>query len=298
MGEGVVIADARARVVVLSELGAGVAAYDLIDGPEPLAVFRRTADPGTSDPFALGCNLLLPWSNRISGGGFWFEGGFHALQSNLAGEPCPIHGNGFQSRWTVEERATSHVRLSLLSDGPGPFRYRARAHHRLDGGCLTIELSIENAGERSLPFGAGIHPWFPRSGPVLLRAPAATVWLEDERHLPAGKAPVSARPGWDFSRPRPLPDAWINNGFTGWSGEAKILWPERRLALAIDASPALSSYLLYSPSGEADFFCFEPVTHPVDAHNLQGGDRGCGLSTLPPGGTLSASCRFRPAPLA
>ena len=96
-----------ARVVVLPELGAGIAGYDPVESREPFALFRHTADLATDDPFALGCNLLLPWSNRISGGGFPFDGEFHAVPPNLAGEPFPIHGNAFQMRWTVEEQAAA-----------------------------------------------------------------------------------------------------------------------------------------------------------------------------------------------
>lgn len=297
MAAAVVIADARARVVVLPDLGAGIAAFDLVDGPEPLAVFRRAPDPDTSDPFALGCNLLLPWSNRISGGGFRFRGEFHALPPNLAGEPFPIHGNAFQVRWTVRKWEPARVQLSLRSDGLGPFRYQAIASYALDGGCLSVELSVENAGDRPLPFGAGIHPWFPRTRSILLKAPAETVWLEDDQHLPVGRMPVSSMPEWDFSAARRLPHAWINNGFTSWSREAEIFWPDRRLMLTVQGSSALSSYILYSPSDAADFFCFEPVTHPVDAHNLLGRDEGAGLAVLSPSESLQVRCRFSPSAL-
>ena len=52
--------------------------------------------------------------------------------------------------------------------------------------------------------------------------------------------------------------------------------------------------ILYSPSDKADFFCFEPVTHPVDGHNLPGGPEANGLTILAPRETLSAACRFLP----
>ena len=58
--------------------------------------------------------------------------------------------------------------------------------------------------------------------------------------------------------------------------------------------PPLSTYIVYSPSDKADFFCFEPVTHPVDAHNLPGGPEANGLSILAPQEAVSATCRFRP----
>ena len=94
-----------------------------------------------------------------------------------------------------------------------------------------------------------------------------TVVLENSAHLPAGELPVRAREDWNFATLRALPRPWINNAFIGWDGRAKIVWPDRALSLEIAAEPPISTYIVYSPAFDADFFCFEPVTHPVDAHN-------------------------------
>ena len=87
---------------------------------------------------------------------------------------------------------------------------------------------------------------------------------------------------------------WINNAFLGWDGRASIFWSERKLALEVEADAQLSTYIVYSPSAKADFFCFEPVTHPVDAHNLPGDPVANGLTILAPQETVSATCRFCP----
>ncbi|EWH01852.1 aldose epimerase family protein [Halomonas sp. BC04] len=44
----------------------------------------------------MGLYPLLPWSNRISAGGFDWRGQHYPLAGNLAGEPLPIHGDGWQ----------------------------------------------------------------------------------------------------------------------------------------------------------------------------------------------------------
>ena len=118
--------------------------------------------------------------------------------------------------------------------------------------------------------------------------------LETHEHLPAGEAPVASRPEWDFAAPRKLPSSWLNNAFLGWDGHASVFWPERGLELDVVADPPLSIYILYSPSSKADFFCFEPVTHRVDAHNLPGGPEANGLTILAPQEVMSATCQFRP----
>jgi aldose 1-epimerase len=287
------LTDGVAEVVVAPDLGAGLASYDRVEGDRRTPLFRPCRNISMAQPFALASNLLLPWSNRISGGGFHFAGRFHPLAPNLEGEPYPIHGNGFSSAWTVEALTRASVELSLTSNGPGPFRYAARASYGLQDGALTMRLTIVNRGAEPLPFGLGFHPWIIRTPDTLLEAKADWVVLETGDHLPSDKAPVSTRPQWNFGARRGLPGGWINNAFLGWDGRAEIVWLDRKLALEVEADPPLKVYILYSPSAEADFFCFEPVSHTVDAHNASGGPVANGLSILPLDGSLSTSCRFK-----
>jgi len=286
--------DGVAEAVIVPDLGAGLAAYDLVGASVRTPLFRPCREPRRAGPFDLALNLLVPWSNRISGGGFPFGGQFLALAPNLPGEPFPIHGNGFSSRWRTDRASADKAELSLRSDGPGPFRYEAHARYSLAGGALTLRLSVRNLGARPLPFGLGFHPWIVRGAGTRLEAKAERVVLETHEHLPAGEAPVASHPQWDFAAPRGLPSEWINNAFLGWDGRATIVWLERGLALEIEADPPVSTYILYSPSDKAGFFCFEPVTHPVDAHNLPGGPEAHGLTILAPQEAMAVACRFRP----
>ena len=288
------INDGVAEAVIVPELGAGLAAYDLVGPSGRTHLFRPRHEAWRARPFDLALNLLVPWSNRISGGGFPFNGQFHSLAPNLPGEPFPIHGNGFSSPWLVGRATAEGADLSLLSEGPGPFRYEARASYSLHAGALAMRLSVRNLAPEPLPFGLGFHPWIVRSAGTLLKARAGRVVIETHDHLPAGEAPLASRADWDFAVPRALPSGWINNAFLGWDGRATVLWADRSLELEIEADPPLSTYILYSPSDQAGFFCFEPVTHPVDAHNLPGGPEANGLTILAPEETLSAACRFCP----
>jgi aldose 1-epimerase len=292
-----IINDGVAEAVIVPDLGAGLASYDLIGALGRMALFRPCRDPSRAGPFDLANNLLVPWSNRISGGGFHCNGQFHQLLPNLPGERFPIHGNGFSSKWSIERATTDRAEFSLRSDGPGPFRYEAQASYSLTAGALTMRLSVCNLGAAPLPFGLGFHPWIMRSARTQLYAKAERVVLETNDHLPAGEAPVKSRHEWDFAAPRELSSGWINNAFLGWDGQARVLWPDRGLELDVEADPPLSTYIVYSPSVEADFFCFEPVTHSVDAHNLPGGPEANGLTILAPQEAMSVACRFRPRPL-
>jgi aldose 1-epimerase len=274
--------DGQARLVVAPETGAAIARYDaLAAGAAPVPLLKPGDGGGAS-----GCQLLVPWSNRISGGGFTFDGRFHAVAPNVPGEAFPIHGDGFQKPWRLARRTDTEAELLLDEGAIGPYRYEATVTYALRDGALEARLSVENRAGMRLPYGLGFHPWFPRGETTTLQAKARRVWLEDERHLPVGVVPVSERPIWDFAQATPLPPAWVNNAFEGWDGRATIAQPEQGVAVTLAASPELDVYILYSPSPDAGFLCFEPVSHTVDAHH------GEGLTVLAHGETMSAAMRL------
>ena len=288
----ITLSDGKAEVDILPQQGAAVGRYLFLAGEHPHPIFAPTSFGHGAQAFDVGSILLVPWSNRIGGGGFHYEGRFVPLDSNLDGEPFPIHGNAFQCAWEIISQAAISVALQLESDGPGEFRYRSQVSYALSDGCLSISLAVTNHATRPLPFGLGFHPWLPRTPDTVLQFHAEDVWLEDDRHLPVGRRPLADQPEWNFSRLRPLPAGWINNAFGGWDGSAELYWPERRLSVGIEASEELSVCMLYSPGEAASFLCFEPVSHAVDAHNLPAEDNL--LRRLVPGATMRASCRFAP----
>jgi aldose 1-epimerase len=280
------------RLVVLPELGGGIARFDLARSNGVVPLFRPW-DGSATDPNRLGCYVLCPFSNRISGGGIEAGNRFWALAANLAGEPYPIHGDAWQQPWTVEETSRTALALVLESGRVPPFAYRAQLRYELAGHGLQARLTVQHRGEVAVPYGLGFHPWLPRTPMTTLQAACEAVWLERPDHLPDRCQPVAERPEWDFRSPRPLPRSWINNGFVGWPGRARIHWQERGLGLEIEASDALGTYVLFSPGAEAVFFCFEPVSHAVDAFHLPGGPEAHGLKLLQPGDGFGIECRFR-----
>lgn len=288
MTELLLLEDGRWRVQVAPALGGALASADALLPKGPAPVLRSWSGEDV-DPFALAMNVLAPFSNRISGGGFLFENEFHSVAPNLAGEPCPIHGDAFQRAWDVTEAGVAGVQLQLKEGTIGPYHYRAELDYTLVDGALSCTLQIENRGPR-LPFGGGFHPWFPRLSGTQLAFHAAHMWLTDALHLPTMRVALSASPEWAFNPARPLPADWINNAFTGWSGTAHIEQPELGLSVSVRAESSLDVALVYSPGAHAPFFCFEPVSHPVDAFDQLGQP---GLVVLDTGEQLRMSVMLR-----
>ena len=85
--------DGQSRLVLAPQNGAAIASYDaLVAGSAPVPLLKPGDGTGTS-----GCQLLVPWSNRISGGGFEFEGRFHAIEPNVpAGSASSGHVTSFR----------------------------------------------------------------------------------------------------------------------------------------------------------------------------------------------------------
>lgn len=278
------------RAEILPEVGAGLSRLDWVAGGLSLPVLRPLARCGgavTPHPNQLACYPLVPWSNRIGGGEFYFDGRRVRLQPNLEGEPYPIHGDGWQHAWHLSAQSASAVTLTFEHQHGGPFSYQADMTYRLEDQMLVVTLQVKNTGAQVLPFGLGLHPWLPRSKGVLLRAPARAVWQSAADHLPLAQIPVPEQ--WRFDRLGALPQDQVDHAFSGWDGRADVVWPETGLRLTLQAD--MSYYVLYAPVG-ADFFCFEPVDHPINAHNMSGGAARNGLTPLGPQQQLQRQFHF------
>ncbi|KVQ80626.1 aldose epimerase [Burkholderia multivorans] len=285
----ITLSNAALRVDVLPHLGGGLARFDWRrDDGALVPVFRRCAQPETAtDPNELACYPLLPYSNRIGGARFECDGRSIAVPRNRLDEPLPIHGDGWLACWQVDDATDTSLRLSLDRRNGAPYAFRAVQSFELDDATLTIALTIENAGRTRLPFGLGVHPFIVRDDATELAAAAGGLWLSGADFLPVRH--VSVPPAWQFGVAYPLPATLVNHAFTGWGGHATVSWPRRGITLTVAADA--DAYVLYTPPG-ADFFCFEPVDHPINAVNLPGGAAAHGMTLLAPGERLTRRFAF------
>lgn len=287
------IKNAALSARILPEAGGGLAGFDWHGRNESIPLMRRYAPAQDAlqrpiDPNQLACYPLLPWSNRIAEGGFYVDGRWVALTPNREGEPWPIHGSGWQRAWQVHTHTTREVQLSLRESSSTAYSYVATLHYALHDDALRVDLSVTNTGSATMPFGLGLHPFFPRHGEVRLLAPAPHVWINDgQSPLPVECAAVP--PNWDFRNERALPREGLDSAFDTWTGEAVIHWSALRLGLRI--STDVDAFVLYTPA-DADYFCFEPVDHPINAVHLPGGAAAHGMTMLAPQATLERRFTF------
>jgi aldose 1-epimerase len=100
----------------------------------------------------------------------------------------------------------------------------------------------------------------------------------------------------DFNQPAPLPRQWVNNGFAGWNGQARIEQPQEGYAIIMETTPPAPCYFIFvsDPAFDKgyafDFFCLEPMSHaPDDHHRPEGGD----LIALAPGESTTSEMSLR-----
>lgn len=281
-------------------LGGGVAAWqiDLSVGrtdakQQSLDLWRPWA--GVSDCYTLACMPLVPWSNRISGCGFEHSGVTYPLTPNRLGEPYPIHGDGWLQPWNLSQPAPDTLEMTLTARAfrAGPYHYRALQRFVLLPGGMQQTLEVTHLGEQPLPYGIGIHPWFERTPRAQLSAVAQGVWLSGADRLPTRHS-TEFPAGWNPCLGLDLCGALIDNAYTGWSGQARLVWPERKLVLTLvhqevqQRGQSDGYFLLYRPPAQ-DFFCLEPVTHPIDAFHLP---RRPGLKLLQQGERLTMQLQW------
>lgn len=81
---------------------------------------------------------------------------------------------------------------------------------------------------------------------------------------------------------------YIDNCFTGWDGKSVISYPDRELSITMSMDDCNGYSLLYRPP-EFEYFCLEPITHPIDAFHMPGQP---GLAILSKGQTLTLRTKF------
>lgn len=219
------------------------------------------------------CYPLVPFSNRIAGGRFVFDGEEITLAPNWPDLRHPMHGDGWSHAWQVAYSDPCSADLVYQHDGRDgwPFRYRARQSFRLDEDRLFLAMSLENLESRPVPAGIGLHPFFERDADSDLTCHTESVWLTDAEVIPTEHVPVPS--AWDFSDKRRIDDVVLDHCFDGWDGRATIRWPSRRLAVDLSTTAPFRHLVVFTPK-QRPFFCVEPVSHAngaIDGTRLAAG---------------------------
>ena len=307
-------------------------------------VFVPPADiPGLKQvPFTGGNPILFPFPNRVRDGVYTFENQTYRMDGLMArnwdkGAGQALHGLVGDKPWNVTEayardaddgklQTGASLRCAIqLHDFPDiveqyPFPCTLEVRYLLQNGVLIMQIAVTNEGtegQKTMPMGFGIHPWFPTSlrpgAPLpagladvtmeqraqsLVHVPADSIW-ELDKLMPTGNVlPVlQAGKQFDLRQFAPLSNHFFDDVFTGvqhgsdgWS-EGGLRDPKSGLEMHLAADPSFREWVLYAPL-DAPIIALEPYTCPTDAVNLQAQGIDAGLIALSPGETWRGEIRF------
>jgi galactose mutarotase-like enzyme len=259
--------------LVVSSLGGSVLKLAARNAGREIPLLRPAVLNETTPAGQAGCFPLVPFGNRVNQNRFSFEGRDYVLSANTDGDRHYLHGDGWLQPWQCIEQRSDFLRLRY-QHLQGPYQYRVDQCFTLERQQLRLELTVEHRGENPMPYGLGWHPFFPLTPHTRLQAAADACWLEAEEWLPGELVPLGE--DMDFNRLAALPRRWLNNGFSGWNGQANIQWPELGVGLQMNSEPACPVYFIFvsdpafSPGYQFEFFCLEPMTHAANGHNMAG----------------------------
>ncbi len=122
--------------------------------------------------------VLFPVVGRLPG---------DVLRHGDGSYPMAQHGFARDCRFEWVERSPASCRLALVDDdrtrAAYPFRFALEAEYRVAGRTLSIDLTVTNVGDSTLPASLGLHPAFTWPLPGSVEKPAHTLAFErDETH--------------------------------------------------------------------------------------------------------------------
>lgn len=257
----------RLRLELSPSIGGAISAFEWIDGDTPQPILRKCHSP-LEKVLDAACFPLVPYVNRIRNGTFRFRGREVRLAPNMAGDPSPLHGQGWLNPWRVDEAHADRAALSYRHEvGEWPWRYEARQSFVLDERGYSVELTCRNLSSDPMPCGLGQHPYFPCGDETRIGTNVTVAWTIDENVLPVEKVPAEGR--YDLLD-RLVCGQGLDNGFGGWGGEARMSDPHWPYEVR-QSSPDALFFQVYSPS-DGGIFVAEPVSHANAALNAPEAD--------------------------
>lgn len=244
-------------------------------------------------PTSYGIPILFPFPNRIKDGKFSFQGRSYTVQP-------PRHGFVRDKAWTIEDKgASDEAGAWILSSldakefpeeilNQFPFPFLIEMIHILKGRRLLMIARARNTGEKPMPVGYGIHPYFRRPKEGSITVPARGRW-ELQESLPTGDlVPLTGK--YDVRHKATLTDLDLDDIFTDLEPgpldtvECLLEDNENKVETVIEFSDSeFPNVVVYTPPSPRAAICIEPNTCPTDAFNLASRGIDSNILILEPG---------------
>ncbi|MYC78450.1 aldose 1-epimerase [Candidatus Poribacteria bacterium] len=306
--------DGKAVAEIIPALGNNCYAFKVADAETWLNLIDAPPDLATLEerPTAYGNPILFPFPNRIRNGTWQFEGETYRFDKEPE-SPTTIHGLLLNLPYQVESHVADEDGATLIcslnsQDFPDvgrqyPFPFRVEITYALKDAVLTMGIAIRNTGDRNMPMGFGIHPYFSTNltgtadaSQSLITVPAAKYWELDEVLVPTGKqngvaGTLDLRNGQPFGKLK-LDHVFTDVQWVDGVSRCRIENRDTGHTLVMESDAIFRELVVYTPP-DRDAICFEPYTCPTDAINLEARGIPAGVIVLAPNETFSGTVSFR-----
>jgi aldose 1-epimerase len=244
-----------------------------------------------------GIPLLFPFPNRIQGGLYSWDGKEYQLPAT-DGHGNAIHGFVVDRPWRVitADSKTAIAEFQLSLDAPDrlpmwPSDFLIEVKYSLSAARLRADIRIVNAGDSTLPWGFGTHPYF--NIPILpdgdsaecqIQVPADESW-ELKDFIPTGRR-IPVEPRVDLRNgvglhERKLDDVLTGLQIVGGRTSARVIDRSLGFCVTQSADSVFQECVVFTPPGRP-CVCLEPYTCTTNAINLQQQGIAAGWRVLAP----------------
>ncbi|MGD0809117.1 MAG: aldose epimerase [Acidimicrobiales bacterium] len=241
--------------------------------------------------------LLAPWPGRIRNAVYEFEGERFELAVTDRKETAAIHGWVRWLTWQPREHAADRVtlRCRVLAMPGYPFPLEFEQSYAWQNYGLENVTTVTNLGDRTAPFGWGVHPYFMAGGQgiddCLLHVPASKYFGSNADLSPVLPAVPVDGTEFDYREPRAIGTSKLDVTLTDLArdGDGRIVVslraPDGSISVTCKYDEPINYVQLFTGDtlGEhqREGVAIEPYTCAPDAFN-----NGLGLLRLAPGSSL------------
>lgn len=262
---------------------------------------------GHPRPSGSGIPVLFPFPGRIQGTTLSWEGRDYSLEPN-DGKGNAIHGFVHERPWRLLEQTKDRVVAEFQAsvDDPAllnhwPSDFQIRGEYLLKGGTLTGRFTLSNPGEKVLPCGMGLHPYFrvPLGGDAadacMVRVPVGSEWELFEMNATGKSLPLAA--DHPLAVGMPFGSTQFDNVFGELEGidevcTATVDDPSNGRRLTVQFGRPFRECVVYNPP-HREAICIEPYTCVPDCFRLERDGKDAGLLCIKPGATIETSISMR-----
>ena len=219
---------------------------------------------------------MYPSPNRVQDGVLWYEQERHRYWKK--GQQRIIHGLVYDEVWQADVPVVTDTSVSVTGRvvfAPGseifdcfPWESVLSVTWTLGQEGLVFSYEVKNMSDRPLPYGIGIHAYYPVRAwheSAMIRLPAQKMFEASPERYPSGKLLDVAGTKFDLNEETPVSSLDIDDAYTGLEhGSCSVRYGTKGFTL--HWSEDFGKVILFTP--DQLFFCIENQTTMTNAHRF------------------------------